>query len=56
LIYLKTHPGGYTSDNKPKLRVQIISRGKNKSEVEIRYINISRMMHEEICRLGGKIL
>jgi nicotinamide-nucleotide amidase len=56
LIYLKTHPGGHTSDNKPKLRVQIISRGKNKSEVEIRYINISRMMHEEICRLGGKIL
>jgi molybdopterin-biosynthesis enzyme MoeA-like protein len=27
-IYLKTHPGGHTSDNKPKLRVQIISRGK----------------------------
>jgi hypothetical protein len=43
-IYLKTHPRGHTSDNKPMLRVQIVSRGKDKSEVEVRYNNISRMM------------
>ena len=55
-IYLKTHPRGHTSDNRPMLRVQIVSRGKDKSEVEVRYNNISRMMFEEIRRLGGKIL
>jgi molybdenum cofactor synthesis domain-containing protein len=55
-IYLKTHPRGHTSDNKPMLRVQIVSRGKNKSEAETRYNNISSMMVEEIHRLGGTIL
>ncbi len=55
-IYLKTHPRGYTSDNKPMLRVQIVSRGRNKSEVETRYNNISSMMLEEIRKMGGKIL
>jgi molybdenum cofactor synthesis domain-containing protein len=55
-IYLKTHPRGYTTDNKPRLGVQIVSRGSNKSEVETRYNNISSMMVEEILRLGGKIL
>jgi nicotinamide-nucleotide amidase len=55
-IYLKTHPRGHTSDNKPMLLVHIVSRGRDKSEVETRYNNISRMMLEEIHRLGGKIL
>jgi nicotinamide-nucleotide amidase len=55
-IYLKTHPRGHTSDNKPMLMVQIVSKGRDKSEVEARYNNISRMMLEEIGRLGGKIL
>lgn len=55
-IYLKTHPRGHTNDNKPVLRVQIVSRGKNKPEVEMRYNNISRMIVEEIHRIGGEIL
>jgi nicotinamide-nucleotide amidase len=56
LIYLKTHPQGYTSDNIPRLRVQILSKGKDKSEVEKRYKIISNMLVEEIHRLGGEIL
>jgi nicotinamide-nucleotide amidase len=56
LIYLKTHPQGYTSDNIPRLRVQTLSKGKDKSEVEKRYKTISNMLVEEIHRLGGEIL
>jgi molybdenum cofactor synthesis domain-containing protein len=56
LIYLKTHPQGYTSNNTPRLRLQILSKGKDKSEVERRYNTISNMLVEEIHRLGGKIL
>lgn len=56
LIYLKTHPQGYTSNNIPRLRLQILSKGKDKSEVEIRYNNITNILVEEIHRLGGKIL
>jgi molybdopterin-biosynthesis enzyme MoeA-like protein len=40
----KITESGHTSDNKPMLRVQIVSRGKNKSEVETRvrlYLNFS---------------
>jgi molybdopterin-biosynthesis enzyme MoeA-like protein len=56
LIYLKTHPQGYTSNNIPRLRLQILSKGKDKSEVEKRYNNITNILVEEIHRLGGKIL
>ena len=56
LIYLKTHPQGYTSNNIPRLRLQVLSKGKDKSEVERRYANISSMLVEEIHRLDGKIL
>jgi hypothetical protein len=38
------------------LRLQILSKGKDKSEVERRYTNISSMLIEEIRRLNGKIL
>jgi nicotinamide-nucleotide amidase len=54
-IYVKTHPQGYTSDNKPRLRIQIISKGKDKSKVRIRYSNILNTLIEKIELLGGKI-
>jgi nicotinamide-nucleotide amidase len=54
-IYVKTHPQGYTSDNKPRLRIQIISKGKDRSKVQIRYSNILNTLTEKIQMLGGKI-
>jgi len=54
-IYVKTHPQGYTSDNKPRLRIQIISKGKDRSKVQIRYSNILNTLIENIELLGGKI-
>ena len=54
-IYVKTHPQGYTSDNKPRLRIQIISKGKDRSKVQIRYSNILNTLIEKIELLGGKI-
>jgi molybdopterin-biosynthesis enzyme MoeA-like protein len=58
-IYLKTHPLGYTSDSnnkKPQMRVQIVSKGKDKAEVQSRFNNVSRMLLEEISRLNGKVV
>lgn len=55
-IYLKTHPRGYTNDNKPKLRMQIVSKGKDKSKVQLRYNNISNKLIEEIKKLNGTVL
>jgi molybdopterin-biosynthesis enzyme MoeA-like protein len=55
-IYLKTHPQGYSGDNKSRLCIQIVSKGKDKSEVETRYNIIFSMLAEEIQRLGGKII
>ena len=54
-IYVKTHPQRYTSDNKPRLRIQIISKGKDRSKVQIRYSNILNTLIEKIEILGGKI-
>jgi nicotinamide-nucleotide amidase len=55
-IYLKTHPEGYTNnDDKPRLNIQIVSKGKNKAEVQMRYNNILNILSEEIYALGGKI-
>jgi molybdopterin-biosynthesis enzyme MoeA-like protein len=55
-IYLKTHPQGYTeNDDKPRLDIQIVSKGKNKPEVQMRYNDILNILTEEIHRLGGKI-
>ena len=54
-VYVKTHPQGYTSDNKPRLRIQIISKGKDRSKVQIRYSNILNTLIEKIELLGGKI-
>jgi nicotinamide-nucleotide amidase len=53
--YLKTHPQEYSTDNKPRLRVQLVAKGNDKNEVEIRYNNIFNTLVEEIGRLNGKI-
>jgi nicotinamide-nucleotide amidase len=55
-IYVKTHPGGYTKDNKPKLRIQIVSKGKDESKVQQRYNNISNTLVEVIKKLNGTVL
>jgi nicotinamide-nucleotide amidase len=57
-IYLKTHPQGYTSNSNsnPQMRVQIVSKGKDKAEVQRRFNNISSILFEEISRLNGKIV
>lgn len=64
-IYLKTHPLGvaritkhiYASDsNAPRMRVQIISKGNDKAEVQRRFDNISKILLQEISRLKGKIV
>jgi nicotinamide-nucleotide amidase len=55
-IYVKTHPRGYTEDNKPKLRIQIISKGKDDSKVQLRYNNISNTLIEVIKKLNGTVL
>lgn len=60
-IYLKTHPRGYrleTSNKhkiKPKLNIQIVSKGKEKEKVKKRYNDILDALKSEIGRLGGKI-
>jgi nicotinamide-nucleotide amidase len=54
-IYVKTHPQGITNNNLPKLKMQIISKGKNKSEVQFRYNNIINKILREVNRLNGKI-
>lgn len=55
-IYLKTHPLGFTKDNKPKLRIQIVTKGKDKSTVISTYNYIYDTLIEEIDRLDGEVL
>ena len=55
-IYLKTHPRGFTKDNKPKLRIQIVTKGKDKSTVISTYNYIYDTLIEEIDRLDGEVL
>jgi hypothetical protein len=38
------------------MRVQIVSKGKDKAEVQNRFNNISRRLLAEISRLNGKIV
>src|ERR687897_15157 len=66
-LYLKTHPKGYSyvmkisnnrrirSKPKPKLNIQIVSKGKERSQVEARYRTILDTLKVEIRRLGGKM-
>jgi nicotinamide-nucleotide amidase len=67
-IYLKTHPKGYikkVSRNRevrskpklePKLNLQIVSRGRNRTKVQERYETILSVLKKEILKLGGKIM
>jgi nicotinamide-nucleotide amidase len=61
-IYLKTHPlgvvriEGHIHNSAPQTRVQIISKGNDKAEVQRRFDNISKILFEEISRLKGKII
>lgn len=55
-IYLKTHPRGFTKDNKPKLRIQIVTKGKDKPTVISTYNYIYDTLIEEIDRLDGEVL
>jgi nicotinamide-nucleotide amidase len=60
-IYLKTHPRGYRGETskkhkiKPKLNIQIVSKGKEKVQVKKTYNDILSALTSEIGRLGGKI-
>jgi nicotinamide-nucleotide amidase len=62
-LYLKTHPKGYNTNfsrnqkigSKPKLNIQIVSKGDDKSQVKERYDAVLGALREEIHKLGGKI-
>src|SRR5919197_453948 len=55
-IYLKTHPIAFTpNNNKPKLRIQIVSKGKDRSEVQLRYDNIFNALVDKIHRPKGRV-
>lgn len=54
-IYLKTHPRGYYRKKIAQIRIQMISRGREKKEVKKRLDAIARVIEKEVCVLGGKI-
>jgi nicotinamide-nucleotide amidase len=55
MIYLKTHPRGYYRKKTPQLKIQMISRGNNKTEVKNRLAAISKVIEKEILKRGGII-
>jgi hypothetical protein len=56
LIYLKTHPLAFThNNNKPKIRIQIVSKGRDRHEVQSRYDDMFNAIVDEVHRLNGKI-
>lgn len=55
-IYLKTHPRGYTDDHKPRLQIQIVSKGSDRKDVQTKYREISRLLMDEIDKLNGKLM
>jgi molybdenum cofactor synthesis domain-containing protein len=55
-IYLKTHPKGYFRKKIPQIRVQIMARGSNESEVKKRLNSVAKEIKKEVSRLDGKIL
>lgn len=52
-LYLKTHPQGYGADNIPRIRVQIVSKGKDVGKVKKVLDTISAEILGEIKNLGG---
>ena len=55
-MYVKTHPKGYTSDYKPKLQIQIVSKGRDRKKVHSNYKETFNLIMDEIERLDGKIV
>jgi molybdenum cofactor synthesis domain-containing protein len=55
MIYLKTHPRGYYKKKTPQLKIQMISRGDNETEVKNRLAAISKVIEKEILKRGGMI-
>ena len=55
MIYLKTHPRGYYRKKTPQLKIQMISRGNNETEVKNRLAAISKVIEKEILKRGGII-
>jgi molybdenum cofactor synthesis domain-containing protein len=55
MIYLKTHPCGYYKKKTPQLKIQMISRGDNETEVKNRLAAISKVIEKEILKRGGMI-
>jgi len=50
------HSGDYSANNTPQMRIQLISKGSDKAEVQRRFDNISKILFEEISRLKGEIV
>jgi hypothetical protein len=55
-IYVKTHPKGYTIDHKPKLQIQIVSKGKDMKMVQAKYREIFSLLMGEIDKLNGRVI
>jgi nicotinamide-nucleotide amidase len=55
-LYVKTHPRGYTFDHKPKLQIQIVSKGNDRRKVQARYEETFNLIMDEIYRLNGKVV
>jgi molybdenum cofactor synthesis domain-containing protein len=59
-IYLKSHPREFVAssgyENEPRLLIQIVSKGKDKPEVEQRLNDISKMIRLQVSKLNGRIV
>ncbi|HEX9318949.1 MAG TPA: molybdopterin-binding protein [Nitrososphaeraceae archaeon] len=55
LLYLKTHPQGHLHESVPLMKIQIISKGKRKSDVEEVLKKVSKDIIAEVKKHGGKI-
>jgi len=55
-MYVKTHPKGYTSDHKPILQIQIVSKGQDRKKVHSRHKETFSLLMDEIERLNGKVV
>jgi nicotinamide-nucleotide amidase len=62
-LYLKTHPKGYKTNvsrnqrirSRPKLNIQLVSKGKDKSQVEARNATVLKALKKEVHGLSGEI-
>ena len=54
-IYLKTHPRGYYRKKTPQIRIQLISRGSDRTEVKKTLDAMAKVIEKEVAALGGRI-